>query len=117
VKRYGKDGGKASRIVIRYEIFNKPHWLTILAFLTKFCNHHHQQQQQQPQALVSLKKYIPPPFPYFKVNIYLFPHPKTPEKTAGNPNFRLRTRGTPSGVTSLPIALSVMRNGTTVLLV
>jgi hypothetical protein len=28
------------------------------------------------QALVSLKKYMPPPLPYFKVNIYpfLLPH-------------------------------------------
>jgi hypothetical protein len=28
-----------------------------------------------PQALVSFKKYTPPPLPYFKVNIYLFPLP------------------------------------------
>jgi hypothetical protein len=28
-----------------------------------------------PQALVSLKKYMPPPLPYFKVNIYHFPLP------------------------------------------
>jgi hypothetical protein len=28
-----------------------------------------------PQALVSFKKYIPPPLPYFKVNIYPFPLP------------------------------------------
>ena len=27
------------------------------------------------QALVSFKKYIPPPLPYFKVNIYPFPLP------------------------------------------
>ena len=27
------------------------------------------------QALVSLKKYMPPPLPYFKVNIYPFPLP------------------------------------------
>jgi hypothetical protein len=26
-----------------------------------------------PQALVSFKKYMPPPLPYFKVNIYPFP--------------------------------------------
>jgi hypothetical protein len=28
-----------------------------------------------PQALVSFKKYMPPPLPYFKVNIYPFPLP------------------------------------------
>jgi hypothetical protein len=27
------------------------------------------------QALVSFKKYMPPPLPYFKVNIYPFPLP------------------------------------------
>ena len=27
----------------------------------------------EPQALVSFKKYMPPPLPYFKVNIYPFP--------------------------------------------
>jgi hypothetical protein len=27
------------------------------------------------QALVSFKKYMPPPLPYFKVNIYHFPLP------------------------------------------
>jgi hypothetical protein len=27
------------------------------------------------QALVTFKKYMPPPFPYFKVNIYPFPIP------------------------------------------
>jgi hypothetical protein len=27
------------------------------------------------QALVSFKKYMPPPLPYFKVNIYPFPFP------------------------------------------
>jgi hypothetical protein len=25
----------------------------------------------EPQALVSFKKYMPPPLPYFKVNIYI----------------------------------------------
>ena len=29
----------------------------------------------QAQALVSLKKYMPPPLPYFNVNIYPFPLP------------------------------------------
>ena len=29
----------------------------------------------EPQALVSFKKYMPPPLPYFKVNIYPFPLP------------------------------------------
>jgi hypothetical protein len=29
----------------------------------------------KPQALVSLKKYMPPPLPYFKVNICPFPLP------------------------------------------
>ena len=29
----------------------------------------------RPQALVSFKKYMPPPLPYFKVNIYPFPLP------------------------------------------
>jgi hypothetical protein len=29
----------------------------------------------KPQALVSLKKYMPPPLPYFKVNIYPLPLP------------------------------------------
>jgi hypothetical protein len=29
----------------------------------------------QSQALVSLKKYMPPPLPYFKVNICLLPLP------------------------------------------
>ena len=28
-----------------------------------------------PQALVSFKEYMPPPLPYFKVNIYPFPLP------------------------------------------
>jgi hypothetical protein len=28
-----------------------------------------------PQALVSFKKYMPPPLPYFKVNICPFPLP------------------------------------------
>jgi hypothetical protein len=28
-----------------------------------------------PQAFVSFKKYMPPPLPYFKVNIYPFPLP------------------------------------------
>ena len=28
-----------------------------------------------PQALVSFKKYLPPPLPYFKVNVYPFPLP------------------------------------------
>ena len=28
-----------------------------------------------PQVLVSFKKYMPPPLPYFKVNIYPFPLP------------------------------------------
>jgi hypothetical protein len=27
------------------------------------------------KALVSLKKYMPPPLPYYKVNIYPFPLP------------------------------------------
>jgi hypothetical protein len=27
------------------------------------------------QALVLFQKYMPPPLPYFKVNIYPFPHP------------------------------------------
>jgi hypothetical protein len=31
--------------------------------------------EEQPQALVSFKKYMPPPLPYFKVNIYPFPLP------------------------------------------
>jgi hypothetical protein len=29
----------------------------------------------KPQALVSFKKYMPPPLPYFKVNIYPLPLP------------------------------------------
>jgi hypothetical protein len=29
----------------------------------------------RPQALVSFKKYMPPPLPYFKVNICPFPLP------------------------------------------
>jgi hypothetical protein len=29
----------------------------------------------ESQALVSFKKYMPPPLPYFKVNIYPFPLP------------------------------------------
>jgi hypothetical protein len=29
----------------------------------------------EPQALVSFKKYMPPPLLYFKVNIYPFPLP------------------------------------------
>jgi hypothetical protein len=29
----------------------------------------------KPQALLSLKKYMPPPLPYFKVNICPFPLP------------------------------------------
>jgi hypothetical protein len=29
----------------------------------------------RPEALVSLKKYMPLPLPYFKVNIYPFPLP------------------------------------------
>jgi hypothetical protein len=29
----------------------------------------------EAQALVSFKKYMPPPLPYFKVNIYPFPLP------------------------------------------
>jgi hypothetical protein len=28
-----------------------------------------------PEALVAFKKDMPPPFPYFKVNIYPFPLP------------------------------------------
>jgi hypothetical protein len=31
--------------------------------------------EDNSQALVSFKKYIPPPLPYFKVNIYPFPLP------------------------------------------
>ena len=31
--------------------------------------------EQLPQALVSFKKYMPPPLPYFKVNICPFPLP------------------------------------------
>jgi hypothetical protein len=31
--------------------------------------------KSEPQALVSFKKYIPPPLPYFKVNICPFPLP------------------------------------------
>jgi hypothetical protein len=46
---------------------------------------------------------------------YYTTYPKTPEKRAGNPNFRLDMRapeGTPFGVTSLPVALSIMCNDT-----
>jgi hypothetical protein len=32
-------------------------------------------QLNTAQALVSFKKYMPPPLPYFKVNIYPFPLP------------------------------------------
>ena len=32
-------------------------------------------QMCSPQALVSFKKYMPPPLPYFKVNIYPFTLP------------------------------------------
>ena len=31
--------------------------------------------EHTPQALVSFKKYMPPPLPYFKVNICPFPLP------------------------------------------
>ena len=31
------------------------------------------------QALGSFKKYMPPPLPYFKVNIYPFPFPTSPQ--------------------------------------
>jgi hypothetical protein len=31
--------------------------------------------KSKTQALVSFKKYMPPPLPYFKVNIYPFPLP------------------------------------------
>ena len=46
---------------------------------------------------------------------------KTPEKRAGNPPplpvAHARTRGNPFGVTSFPVALSIMRNGTTTIVV
>ena len=32
-----------------------------------------------PQALVSFKKCMPPPLPYFKVSINLFPFPTSPQ--------------------------------------
>jgi hypothetical protein len=38
-------------------------------------SHEMQIPSNEPQALVSLKKYMPPPLPYFKVNIYPFPLP------------------------------------------
>jgi len=43
---------------------------------------------------------------------YYTTYPKTPEKKAGNPVEHARTRGNPFGDTSLPVALSVMRNDT-----
>jgi hypothetical protein len=38
-------------------------------------SHEMQIPSNEPQALVSFKKYMPPPLPYFKVNIYPFPLP------------------------------------------
>ena len=36
-------------------------------------------QVNRSQALVSFKKYMPPPLPYFKVNICPFPLPTSPQ--------------------------------------
>jgi hypothetical protein len=38
-------------------------------------SHEMQIPSNEQQALVSFKKYMPPPLPYFKVNIYPFPLP------------------------------------------
>jgi hypothetical protein len=38
-------------------------------------SHEIQIPSNEPQALVSFKKYMPPPLPYFKLNIYHFPLP------------------------------------------
>ena len=39
----------------------------------KFCTLSCTSDTTERQALVSFKKYMPPPLPYFKVNICLFP--------------------------------------------
>ena len=38
-------------------------------------SHEIQIPSNEPQALVSFQKYMPPPLPYFKLNIYPFPLP------------------------------------------
>jgi hypothetical protein len=38
-------------------------------------SHEMQIPSNEQQALVSFKKYMPPPLPYFKVSIYPFPLP------------------------------------------
>ena len=39
------------------------------------CTNNLIRENASAQALVSFKKYMPPPLPYFKVNIYPFPLP------------------------------------------
>ena len=43
--------------------------------IDRFVTHGVTHQVFSTQALVSFKKYMPPPLPYFKVNIYPFPLP------------------------------------------
>jgi hypothetical protein len=62
-----QSGGKRKGIVLIC--------ITLCLQLTDRTSHEIQIPSNEPQALVSLKKYMPHPLPYFKVNIYPFPLP------------------------------------------